>query len=107
MTPTPPAGPARVTVHAASQAETQYLTDAYDAEAAGEHIMLETGPWSLLMLIAAVRLAAAYPAMPAAERAVLLAYAGTWARVYAGTPAEDMAADGSMPFGIVVPGSVN
>lgn len=103
MTPTEPPGRATTEEHAATAEEAAYLNDAFRREIAGQLIMVETGPWSLLLLSAALKLAARHPGIPAFERDALLSYAGTWAGFYDGTPAADLAASGALPYGVVTP----
>lgn len=98
MTPTSPHGIPGTERRAADRAEAEYVNELLDREQDEELITLETGPHSLLILICGLRLAAAHPGMPEFERSVLVTYADHWAKLYAGTPAEAMAADGVMPI---------
>lgn len=103
MTPTPPHGSAVTERRKGTPAEAEYVNNTIASERDGAVIMLETGPYSLLLIICGLRLAAAHPGMPGWERSVLLAFADTWAGFYDGTPAEDMARTGTMPAAVNPP----
>lgn len=95
-------------VYVTGTAETDaHLTALLDAEDAGDRVLLEAGPYTTLMLIAALRLAVSHPAMVPDIRAVLQAYADQWSGAYRGTPAQSLADNGHMPMPVGPPSWLN
>lgn len=73
------------------------LEELLSQEAAGVRLLLETGPYTALMVVCALRLAMRHPGVSEDIRIVLGAYADQWSVYYAGTAAGPLAAEGIMP----------